>query len=203
MGKHPLYFDDETLEEGKDVAKAIAAIPKRGAVSNEIKDVETKLELLNVNKDDSYEKEEGEITHDSDDEDVETPKEEISELSLEKTPLKFQFHQQDKAEDEVVEERDDGKEEGEITHDSDDENRENFEPVKDKTPVKQFRIKTSLENDCRSPLLIENDEPAVYKKALSNELAVMAQRSAKKKEAAKSNPLSERNVGNNDDSLII
>merc|ERR1719150_331511 len=113
MGKHPLYFDDETLEEGKDVAKAMA-VPKRGAVSNEIKDVEAKLELLNVNKDDSYEKEEGEITHDSDDEDedAETPKVAVSELSLEKTPLKFQFHQQDKAEGEPVEENDDGKEEG-------------------------------------------------------------------------------------------
>ena len=90
---------------------------------------------------------------------------------------------------------------GEITHDSD-EDEENKVPVMmpiKKTPKKQIRTKSTLENDCRSPLLIESSDEPLFEKALSNELAAMASKNLAK---TANNPLLERNAGN-DDSLII
>lgn len=74
------------------------------------------------------------------------------------------------------------KEEGEITHDSSiEENDENLickKAEEQKTPpMTKRRSKSSLENDCRSPLLIENEE-TVFDKLLSNELARLATKNA-------------------------
>ena len=57
------------------------------------------------------------------------------------------------------------KEDGEITHDSDeDEDNENDENVlvTKKTPV-TIRSKSSLESDCRSPLLIESRHVHIFR----------------------------------------
>ena len=95
---------------------------------------------------------------------------------------------------------DDEKEEGEITHDSDDdENIENL--LVKKTPVKtNIRSKSSLESDCRSPLLIESSEP-FFEKSLSSELAVMAAKNNAGPRQRK--PLGEVKTESNDDSLLI
>ena len=92
------------------------------------------------------------------------------------------------------------KEEGEITHDSDDdENIENL--LVKKTPVKtNIRSKSSLESDCRSPLLIESSEP-FFEKSLSSELAVMAAKNNARPSQRK--PLGEVKTESNDDSLLI
>ena len=92
------------------------------------------------------------------------------------------------------------KEEGEITHDSDDdENIENL--LVKKTPVKtNIRSKSSLESDCRSPLLIESSEP-FFEKSLSSELAVMAAKNNAGPSQRK--PLGEVKTESNDDSLLI
>ena len=95
------------------------------------------------------------------------------------------------------------KEEGEITHDSDeddiDENIENL--LVKKTPVKtNIRSKSSLESDCRSPLLIESSEP-FFEKSLSSELAVMAAKNNAGPRQRK--PLGEVKTESNDDSLLI
>ena len=93
------------------------------------------------------------------------------------------------------------KEEGEITHDSDD-NDENIENLLvKKTPVKtNIRSKSSLESDCRSPLLIESSEP-FFEKSLSSELAVMAAKNNAGPRQRK--PLGEVKTESNDDSLLI
>ena len=57
------------------------------------------------------------------------------------------------------------KEDGEITHDSDeDEDTENDANllVKNKTPV-TIRSKSSLDSDCRSPLLIESRHVHIFR----------------------------------------
>ena len=95
------------------------------------------------------------------------------------------------------------KEEGEITHDSDDDdNDENIENLLvKKTPVKtNIRSKSSLESDCRSPLLIESSEP-FFEKSLSSELAVMAAKNNAGPRQRK--PLGEVKTESNDDSLLI
>ena len=95
---------------------------------------------------------------------------------------------------------DDEKEEGEITHDSDDDENIENQLVK-KTPVKtNIRSKSSLESDCRSPLLIESSEP-FFEKSLSSELAVMAAKNNAGPRQRK--PLGEVKTESNDDSLLI
>ena len=92
------------------------------------------------------------------------------------------------------------KEEGEITHDDS----ENDENLLSKTPPRTTkRSKSSLENDCRSPLLIENEE-TVFDKLLSNELARLATKNA----TTKSRKVLGVKHGNkpedsNNDSLVI
>lgn len=207
LGKQPLYFDD-SLEIGTDAAAPIAP-PKRGAIANDLKDIECKIEELVI---ESEEKEEGELTHDSDGEEDSKP--------LEKSPVimkpKMSFMRP------VITEKvamDSTKEEGEITHDSDDdENEENIMPI-NKTPTMKPRMKSSLENDCRSPLLIDHDDKPVFEKVLTNELAAMAERGKKKLSYTSKNEnpdsdslIQEKNIiGNplmeinntNDDSLVI
>ena len=65
LGKHPLYFDDDSLEMGEDQAAATKDVPKRGAVATELKGIEEKMEDLKVAEVEES-KEEGEITHDDD-----------------------------------------------------------------------------------------------------------------------------------------
>lgn len=197
--KNPLSLDD-SFETVKQVR---APKPSRGAIAKDLKEIESKIQSIHVTGDANVtEKEEGEITNDFDDDEIETkpsfekPKPILPNISL--MPKKV-VSQQLKAIEDSYE-----KEEGEITHDSDeDENDENVafqeaaaKPPRgnDKTP-KSVRSKSSLESDCRSPLLIENEEP-VFEKALSHELAAMAA----KNEARLRKPLGSVN---NDDSLVI
>ena len=130
-------------------------------------------------------KEDGEITHDCTDEEAD---EEEKLVLRQLTPEPEQSAKLKQLE------KDESKEEGEITDDSDDED-ENIENLlENKTPV-TIRSKSTLESDCRSPLLIENSEP-VFEKALSSELAVMA---AKNNAPRHRKPLGDKN----DDSLVI
>jgi len=216
LGKHPLYFDDDSLEMGADQATAAEEFtvpaPKRGAVAiTDIKGIEEKMEDLIVAEIEES-KEEGEITHDDDSDDGD---DEVIAPVL-KTPVKAAQVAKSLLEEIIrspafvpLKTNNDSyeKEEGEITHDSD-EDEENKVPVMimpiKKTPIKQSRTKSTLENDCRSPLLIESSEEPLFEKALSSELAAMASKNLAKKKggATANNPLLERNAGN-DDSLII
>jgi hypothetical protein len=92
--------------------------------------------------------------------------------------------------------------------------------TKKKTPyaaAAKMMKKSSLESDCRSPLLIENDE-SVFDKLLSSELASMASKKKKNKavkaETRKPFGLQDNNafmmqeeqdinVNSNNDSLVI
>jgi len=186
----------------------VAPPPSRGAVAD-LKDIEAKVETLQI-KDDSeeedkgYGKEEGEITNDCNDEeknknDVPATEEVENPVLRQLTPEpKFTLFEPKKTVEQKSEDYE--KEDGEITHDSDDndETNENVENLLKKTPV-TIRSKSSLESDCRSPLLIESSEP-VFGKALSNELALMA---AKNNTPRQRTPLGEVKNGSNDDSLLI
>jgi len=104
--------------------------------------------------------------------------------------------------DEEVADDKDGKEEGELT-DSDEEkeeaNDENAIVLPGTTP-KTKRTKSMLESDCRSPLLIESDEPSAFDKALAMELDRLA---AKGMVANKRRPLGEKADNKANDSLVI
>ena len=144
--KNTLNLDD-SLEIAAEVYEAP---PSRGAITSELKELEEKVENIKFDDD---EKEEGEITHDSD---------------------------------------------------ADDENDENALIVLSKTPL-GLKNKTSLESDCRSPLLIENDEP-VFEKVLTNELAAMAAKNAaaiRKPLGVKSENVKSSLEPAHDDSLVI
>jgi len=169
-------------DDGEDSNFGIVAPPpSRGAVAD-LKDIEAKVETLLI-KDDTeeedkgYGKEEGEITNDCIDEeknknDVPATEEVENPVLRQLTPEpKFTLSEPKKTVEQKSEDYE--KEDGEITHDSDDndETNENVENLLKKTPV-TIRSKSSLESDCRSPLLIESSEP-VFGKALSNELALM------------------------------
>jgi len=168
--------------------QTVAPAPSRGAISADLKGIEEKVETLKIVDDESNHesmKEEGEITHDCTDEEAD---EEEKLVLRQLTPEPEQSAKLKQLE------KDESKEEGEITDDSDeeDENIENL--LENKTPV-TIRSKSTLESDCRSPLLIENSEP-VFEKALSSELAVMA---AKNNAPRHRKPLGDKN----DDSLVI
>jgi len=200
----PLNLDQDD-DSNLDTA---APPPSRGAVAD-LKDIEAKVQTLQI-KDDKkeeaevYEKEEGEITRDciAEDEknDEHVPSVEKVETPVKLTPKsKFTLPEPKKTVEVKSEEYE--KEDGEITHDSDeDEDTENDENllVKNKTPV-TIRSKSSLDSDCRSPLLIESSEP-VFGKALTNELALMA---AKNNTPRQRTPLGEVKNDSNDDSLLI
>ena len=90
LGKHPLYFDDDSLEMGADQAAAeevTVPAPKRGAVAiTDLKGIEEKMEDLNVAEIEES-KEEGEITHDDNDSDDDGNDAEVIAPVL-KTPVK-------------------------------------------------------------------------------------------------------------------
>lgn len=188
-GKNPLNLDDSfEIESAKQPVK----VPNRGAVAAELKEIEQKI--FNVKISNEYEKEEGEITHDSFEEnttheisDTEPIVEKSKVETLKMTPREPQVDYE--------------KEEGEITHDSDDENVENQVTSVPANKIFQTPLrsgKSSLESDCRSPLLIENDEP-VFDKLLKSELEAMASRN--------SNPRQRKPLGSLvnavDDSIVI
>jgi len=202
----PLNLDQDDGEDSN--LDAVAPPPSRGAIAD-LKDIEAKVETLQI-KDDKeeeaevYEKEEGEITKDCIAED-EKNKDHVPAVEEVETPVKltpktkFTLPEPKKSVEEKSEDYE--KEDGEITHDSDeDENNENDENVlvTKKTPV-TIRSKSSLESDCRSPLLIESSEP-VFGKSLTNELALMA---AKNNTPRQRTPLGEVKNDSNDDSLLI
>ena len=114
-----------SFDEAIETAEAENKPPTRGTVAAELREIERQIEdVVKVQDDESYEKEEGEITHDSDDEN------------------------------------------------EDNENRCYAIGV---TPITK-RTKSLLESDCRSPLLIENENNAEtsFDKALAFELGNMA-----------------------------
>ena len=179
--KAPLNLED-CFENSQQ--HTVVPAPSRGAISADLKGIEAKVETLQI-IDDENKKEDGEITHDCTDEEAD---EEEKLVLRQLTPEPEQSAKLKQLE------KDESKEEGEITDDSDeeDENIENL--LENKTPV-TIRSKSTLESDCRSPLLIENSEP-VFEKALSSELAVMA---AKNNAPRHRKPLGDKN----DDSLVI
>ena len=146
-------FDEvvETAQEA-EVQKA----PARGAVvaaELQLREIERQIEDVVKVQDESYEKEEGEITHDSDEED-----EKDEEISNEN------------------------------------------QCIIGTTPISK-RTKSMLESDCRSPLLIENDdEEPVFEKALATELGTMA---AKGMVVTNRKPLGEKSNNTRNDSLVI
>lgn len=210
QARAPLNLDQNSYDDSKEDIIA-APPPSRGAVAD-LKDIETKVENLQLKDDveeaEANEKEDGEITHDCNDsknddavDDVPVTddineKHKVCQLTPELKKKEEVLSLEEKFEDYE-------KEEGEITHDSDDDdNDENIENLLvKKTPVKtNIRSKSSLESDCRSPLLIESSEP-FFEKSLSSELAVMA---AKNNAAARPRkPLGEVKTESNDDSLLI
>ncbi len=196
--KGPLNLDD-SLEASADDNKPPA--PTRGAIVADLKELEKKMEQVRVL--DDYEKEEGEITHDDDDEDFEHA--EKKELMPEVKPKPLILHKNLSLEQlsKIAEHVTDEKEEGEITHDSDDE--ENVENSCQKTPI---TIRSKVQMDCRSPLLIENDEPQVFEKVLTHELAAMAAKGtspvhSNSTVARQRKPLGEVKTENHEDSLVI
>ena len=146
-------FDEvvETAQEA-EVQKA----PARGAVvaaELQLREIERQIEDVVKVQDESYEKEEGEITHDSDEED-----EKDEEISNEN------------------------------------------QCIIGTTPINK-RTKSMLESDCRAPLLIENDdEQPVFEKALATELGTMA---AKGMVVTNRKPLGEKSNNTRNDSLVI
>merc|ERR1711878_22975 len=141
LGKHPLYFDDDSLEMGEDQAAATKDVPKRGAVATELKGIEEKMEDLIVAEIEES-KEEGEITHDGDSDDGD---DEVIAPVL-KTPVKAAQVAKSLLEEIIrspafvpLKTNNDSyeKEEGEITHDSD-EDEENKVPVM--MPIKKMPI---------------------------------------------------------------
>lgn len=113
-----------SFDEAIETAEAENKPPTRGTVAAELREIERQIEDVVKVQDDSYEKEEGEITHDSDDE----------------------------------------------NEDEDNENRYAIGI----TPITK-RTKSLLESDCRSPLLIENENSETsFDKALAFELGNMA-----------------------------
>jgi len=113
-----------SFDEAIETAEAENKPPTRGTVAAELREIERQIEDVVKVQDESYEKEEGEITHDSDDE----------------------------------------------NEDEDNENRYAIGI----TPITK-RTKSLLESDCRSPLLIENENNETsFDKALAFELGNMA-----------------------------
>ena len=113
-----------SFDEAIETAEAENKPPTRGTVAAELREIERQIEDVVKVQDESYEKEEGEITHDSDDE----------------------------------------------NEDEDNENRYAIGI----TPITK-RTKSLLESDCRSPLLIENENSETsFDKALAFELGNMA-----------------------------
>ena len=113
-----------SFDEAIETAEAENKPPTRGTVAAELREIERQIEVVVKVQDESYEKEEGEITHDSDDE----------------------------------------------NEDEDNENRYAIGI----TPITK-RTKSLLESDCRSPLLIENENSETsFDKALAFELGNMA-----------------------------
>jgi len=174
----PLNLDQ--YDDDSNNVDAIVPPPSRGAIAD-LKEIEAKVETLLI-KDEKEEeaevneKEEGEITTDFID-DGGKDKENEPVVDKDETPIKLtpktkvtlpEPKKKVEENSEIYE-----KEDGEITHDSDeDEDIENDENllVTKKTPV-TIRSKSSLESDCRSPLLIESSSEPVFGKALTNELA--------------------------------
>jgi len=197
-------------DDGEDSnLDTVAPPPSRGAVAD-LKDIEAKVESLQI-KDDTeddadevYEKEEGEITNDvigdEKNENHVPAAEEVENPVLRQLTPEPEFTVSEPKKTVEQKPEDYEEEDGEITHDSDDndESNENVENLLKKTPV-TIRSKSSLESDCRSPLLIESSEP-VFGKALSNELALMA---AKNNTPRQRKPLGEVKNDSNDDSLLI
>ena len=113
-----------SFDEAIETAEAENKPPTRGTVAAELREIERQIEDVVKVQDESYEKEEGEITHDSNDE----------------------------------------------NEDEDNENRYAIGI----TPITK-RTKSLLESDCRSPLLIENENSETsFDKALAFELGNMA-----------------------------
>ena len=95
----------------------------------------------------------------------------------------------------------DEKEEGEITDtDSEEEDANDENAIVLQATPKTARTKSMLESDCRSPLLIESDEP-VFEKALAKELGNMAAKGM----GVNRRPLGDKsdNTRANNDSLVI
>ena len=145
---------DEVMETAQEAE--IQKAPARGAVvaaELQLREIERQIEDVVKVQDESYEKEEGEITHDSDEED-----EKDEEISNEN------------------------------------------QCIIGTTPISK-RTKSMLESDCRSPLLIENDdEQPVFEKALATELGTMA---AKGMAVTNRKPLGEKSNNTRNDSLVI
>ena len=195
---------DDSIEIGAEPAEEAVPVPVRGAsVVPGLKELEQKIENFKFkeNENDENEKEDGEITCDGDDDNIieqdvkkneeitSAPKSEVKKEPLLLMPKSKFLNVQIQR---VMRDANETKEDGEITHDSDDE--EENKPLA-KTPPTTIRSKSSLEADCRSPLLIENDEQPVFEKVLTSELAKMATKNTPKQRK----PLGEVN----NDSLVI
>ena len=165
----------EDVEEPEESTKAQP--PQRGTTidSTEVKDIRKKLEDLEINPEEPEQETEakGEVVND--------------EIVQEANPAE------------------ESKEDGEITHDSDDDfedqDTENKKPL---TPVKAVKAgkKTLLESDCRSPLLIENGAAHSYEKGLANELSAMANM-GKIKRLPLTTPKAVNNVQEEEDTILI